>query len=80
MISRFMIICVILLRTFVPSMTSMGSLTFKLEMLQYLANQRRCYVTMATNVLRQAFFKIRYNERSTIIAQDSYLYIFGKFM
>ena len=37
-----MIMCVILPSTFVPSLTSMGCLTFKLEMFQYLANQRHC--------------------------------------
>ena len=45
-----MIMCLMLPHTFVPSMTSMGCLTFKLEMFQYLTNQRRCYVTIATNV------------------------------
>ena len=34
-----MITCVMLPSTFVPSLTSMGRLTFKLEMFQYLANQ-----------------------------------------
>ena len=34
----------------VPSLTSMGCSTLKLEMFQYLANQKHCYVTMATNV------------------------------
>ena len=43
------IMCVMLLSTFVPSMTSIGCLTFKLEMFQYLANQKHCYVTIATN-------------------------------
>ena len=43
-------LCVMLLSTFVPSMTSIGCLTFKLEMFQYLANQKHCYVTIATNV------------------------------
>ena len=45
-----MVMCVILPSTFVPSLISMGYLTFKLEMLQYLTNQRHCSVTMATNV------------------------------
>ena len=45
-----MIMCVMLPSTFVSSMTWMGYLTFKLEKFQYLPNQRRCYVTMATNV------------------------------
>ena len=35
-----MIMCVVLPRTFVLSMTSMGCLTFELQMFQYLANQR----------------------------------------
>ena len=42
--------CVMLPSTFVPSLTSIGCLTFKLEMFQYLANQRHFYVTMVTNV------------------------------
>ena len=45
-----MILCVMLPSSFVPNLTSMGCLTFKLEMFQYLPNQRHCYVTMATNV------------------------------
>ena len=31
-------------------------------MFQYFTNQGRCYVIIATNVLRQAFFKIKHNE------------------
>ena len=45
-----MIMCVMLLSTFVPSMTLISCLTFKLEMFQYLANQKHCYITIATNV------------------------------
>ena len=33
-----------------PDSASIGCLTFKLEMFQYLANQKHCYVTIATNV------------------------------
>ena len=46
----FLIICVMSPRTLVPSMTSMGCLTSKLERFPYLATQRRCYVTMTANV------------------------------
>ena len=35
-----MIMCGVLPRTFVPSMTSMDCLTVQLQVLQYLANQR----------------------------------------
>ena len=52
-----MIMYVMLLGTFVPSVTSMGSWIFKLEMFQYLATQRSCHVTMVTNVQRQDFSK-----------------------
>ena len=45
-----MIMCLMLPSTFVPRLTSMGCLTFELEIFQYLANQRNYYVTMATNV------------------------------
>ena len=47
--SRYDYVCYVI--TYLcPKYNRMGCLTFKLEMFQYLAIQRRCCVTMASNM------------------------------